>query len=249
MLLVDVHTHLDHCKFKNDLDKVIDNAKRNNVKVIINNGIDIKKNRETLELAKKYDIVKSALGLYPIEALKLKDEEVDEELEFISKNKDKIVAIGEGGLDYHWDKKEHDRQKKIFEKIIKLAEKLKKPLIVHSRMAEKDALDLLESSNAKVVLHCFNGNFDLVKKADKLGYYFSIPTNVVRSEQFQKIVSMININKILTETDSPYLSPFPGKRNEPCNIIESVKKIAEIKKMDKEEVANNIFMNYKNLFE
>ena len=250
MLLVDVHAHLDHCKFKQDLDMVIERARKNNVKSIINNGINPEKNKITLELAKKYDIVKAALGLYPTDAIKMKEEEIDKELEFIKKNKNKIVAIGEIGLDYHWDLKQHDKQKEIFEKIINLAEKIKKPLIIHSRKAEEDTINLLESSNVKkTVLHCFNGNFSLVKKADDLGYYFSIPTNVTRSEQFQKIVNLININKILTETDSPYLSPFPGQRNEPCNIVYSIKKIAEIKNMNVEEVANNIFMNYKNLFE
>ncbi len=250
MLLVDVHAHLDHCKFKQDLDKVIENAKKNNVKTIINNGINPEKNRATLELAKKYDVIKAALGLYPTDAIKLKEEEIANELEFIKKNKDKIVAIGEIGLDYHWNLKQHDKQKEIFEKIINLAEKIKKPLIVHSRKAEEDVIDILESSKIKkVVLHCFSGSISLVNKAYDLGYYFSIPTNVVRSNHFQEIVKIININRIVTETDSPYLSPFSGQRNEPSNVLYSIKKIAEIKNMDAEEVANNIWMNYKNLFE
>ena len=250
MLLVDAHAHLDHCKFEKDLDEVIQRAKDNDVKAIINNGINPEKNRITLELAEKYDIVKAALGLYPIEALEMSEEDIDKELEFISKNKDKIVALGEVGLDYHWDKEKHDKQKKLFEKIIGLSEKLKKPLIVHSRNAEQDVLDMIESSNVKkVVLHCFGGSFDLTNKANDMNLFFSIPANVTRSNHFQKIVKEVNINKILTETDSPYLSPEPGKRNEPANIVKSVEKIAELKKMDVIEVANNIFMNYKDLFE
>jgi len=250
MLLVDVHAHLDHCKF-NDLDLVIERARKADVKAIINNGINTEKNRISLELSKKYDIVKAALGLYPTEVAEMKDDKIENELEFIKKNKNKIIAIGEIGLDYNFykDKNKIKKQKIVFEKIIDLAEKIKKPLIVHSRKAEKDVINILESSKSKkIVLHCFSGNFNLVKKASELDYYFSIPTNVVFSEHFQKIVEEVNINQLLTETDSPHLSPFKHKRNEPAFIIEGVKKIAKIKGFDLEETSNNIFMNFEKMF-
>jgi len=245
MILVDVHAHLDYLE---DLDSVIDNAKKNNVKTIISNGTNPESNRKTLEICKKYDFVKAALGIYPIELKKLSEEDVEKELSFIKKNKKIIVGLGEVGIDYKYGGTIKNKQINLFKQFIELSQKIKKPLIIHSRKAEQDVIDLLESSKAKVVLHSFEGNFKLVKKAADLGYYFSIPTNIVRSEHFQKLVEETDINQLLTETDSPYLSPFPDKKNEPSFVIESVKKIAEIKNLDIEETANNVFMNYQKVF-
>ena len=245
MILVDVHAHLDYLE---DLDSVIDSAKKNNVKIIISNGINPETNRKTLVISKKYDIVKAALGIYPLELKELNEEEIEKELLFIKKNKDNLIGLGEVGIDYKYGEEIKNKQKDLFLKFIELSEKIKTPLIIHSRKAESDVIDLLESSKAKAVLHSFEGNFKLVKKATDLGYYFSIPTNIVRSEHFQKLVEETDINQLLTETDSPYLSPYPDKKNQPSFVIESVKKIADIKKLDSEEVANNIFMNYQKLF-
>lgn len=251
MLLADVHAHLDHNSFNSDLNSVVDRAEKAGVKVIINNGIDIESNRKTLEISEKYAIVKPALGLYPIEALKLSDGEIDDELSFIDRNKRKIIAIGEIGLDYHWekDKNQIKRQQKIFEKIISLAEKTKKPVIVHSRNAEQDVFEMLNSSKIKkVVIHCFGGSLKLAKDIADNGFFFSIPTNIVKSGHMQKLVEQTNINQLLTETDCPYLSPFPEKRNEPAFVAEALKKIAEIKGFNEEETANSVFMNYERSF-
>ena len=122
-MLVDVHSHLDAKQFKNNLDSVIQRAKNKSVKKIITNGTNIKSNRKTLEISKKYSMVEAALGLFPSDALKLSDIELEKEIEFIKKNKKSIIAIGECGLDYHWNKN-HKKQKQIFEKFIKLSEKL-----------------------------------------------------------------------------------------------------------------------------
>ncbi len=251
MLLVDVHAHLDLKEFDSDLDDVIKRAEKAGVKAIISNGINPESNRKTLELSKKYKIIKPALGLYPDDAIKLTEKQIQDELNFIEKNKDKIIAIGEVGLDYKYCKKKKDQelQKEIFLKIINLSKKINKPLIVHSRKAEPDVIDILKNSCAKkVILHCFSGKLKLIKKAAELGYYFSVPTNIIRAEQFQKMVETVDINQILTETDAPFLSPFKEKRNEPMFINQTIKKIAEIKLMNKEEVANNIFMNYQKVF-
>jgi TatD DNase family protein len=243
MLLIDTHAHLDYFK---DVGAIIENAKKAGVKAIIANGLNAKSNRATLALSKKYTIIKPALGIYPVDALKLTEEEIDKEIEFISKQK--ITAIGEVGLDYHWVKDKNEEQKIIFQKFIKLAEKMKKPLIVHSRKAEADTIEILESAKVKVVMHCFGGNLKLAKKVQENGWFFSIPTSIVYDNHFQKIVEQMPMSQILTETDSPYLSPFKGKTNEPANIIEAVKKIAEIQKLDVKETANIIYMNYQNLF-
>jgi len=261
MILVDVHAHLDHKLFNGKLDEVISNAKKNNVKAVITNGVNPETNRIALKLAEKYDIVKAALGIYPIDALNIetrkghyplkKENKVDvnKEIEFIKKNKDKIIAIGEVGLDYYWDKKHKKEQKQVFEKFIQLTEKIKKPIIVHSRKAEADAIELLSTTKLKkIIMHCFSGNFKLVKEIQDNNWYFSIPCKINKMQHFQKLVKETNISKLLTETDAPYLSPFKGKINEPSYVIETIKKIAELKGMDKEEVANNIFMNYQKIF-
>jgi len=258
-MLIDIHCHLDHPYFKN-LDKTIENAKKAGVKIILTNGIDHETNKIALNLSKKYDIVKPALGLYPLFGIdtglregaypmdKIIPVDIDNEIKFIKEKKDNIIAVGEVGLDFTHKGKEKE-QKENFIKIIKLSEKIKKPLIVHSRKAESDVIEMLESSNVKnVLLHCFCGKKKLVKKADDLGYYFSIPTNIVRSQNFQLMAKEVNINQLFCETDSPYLSPFKEKQNQPAFVIESYKKIAEIKGMELKEVINNVWMNYQKLF-
>lgn len=263
MNLVDVHCHLTHEKFKDDLNTVIETAKKEGVKAIVCSGVNTPTNREVLALSKKFPLVKASLGIYPIDALGLPQDEsglsrqlspidVDEELAFIAKNKDSIISVGEAGLDFKFANKEDQikKQKENFQKVIDCCEKIKKPLVVHSRRAEKECVEMLESSKLrKVDLHCFEGNKKVIQKAADLGFYFSIPPVIVRLQHFQTLVGMVNINQLLTETDAPWLSPVPGVRNEPHFVLESVKKIAEIKGFTVEETANNVFLNYKRLFE
>ncbi len=250
-LLIDIHCHLHYYSPK-DLNNIIENAKKVGLACILTNGIDPKTNRVTLSIAEKYDIVKAALGIYPINRITKKanfdGSEAYKEIGWIEKNKDCIIAIGECGLD-GLNKDNFCEQKKIFEELIALSERIKKPLIVHSRKAEASVLDMLESSNVKrVLLHCFCGKKSLVKKALDLGFYFSIPTNIVRAQNFKMISDIVDINHLFCETDSPYLSPFRNLKNQPAFVIESYKKIAEIKSMELNEVINNIWMNFKKLF-
>jgi TatD DNase family protein len=246
-MIVDVHCHLTDKYFDDKLDKVIDRAKKNNITNIISNGINLEDNKKILEISKKYNIVKSSLGFYPDDIIKSTEEEIEENLEFIKKNKNKIIAIGEVGLDLH-NNFNLDKQKEIFLKIIELAEEIKKPLIIHSRKTEKECIELVKNYNVKVLFHCFTGNFKLVKEIEKNNFMISIPCNVVRSEHFQNIVKNFNLNQILTETDAPYLSPFNDKMNEPSFIVETIKIISKIKNLEKEEVEKIIFKNYLNFF-
>jgi len=259
-MLCDCHAHLDHLKFSNILDKVIERCRKKKC-YVITSGVNKTTNRKALEICKKYkDIVYVSLGLYPIDALAKEMEagefprhvenlDVDEELEFIKKNKSKIVAIGECGLDFHWDTKHKEEQKKTFLKVIELAEKIKKPLVVHSRKAELEAIELLQSSKLKnVVMHCFSGRLKHAKKACDLGYSFSIPPIVKRVPQFRLLVEEVPITQLLTETDAPYLSAEKGKINEPINVEISIKEITKIKNMNKKEVENNVFSNFQKLF-
>lgn len=244
-MLVDVHTHLDDKKFSNVIDQVIRRAKESNIVAIINNGINSKSNRKSLELVEKYDIVKAALGIHPTEISKV---DIDDEVKFIENNKDKIVAIGEIGLDKHWEPEKLNEQKEVFLKLLSLAEKIKKPVIVHSRKAEKEVIEILETTKLKhVILHSFSGNFNLIKKAEDLGYKFSIPVSIINSHHFQNLVNKVSISSLLTETDAPYLNPFK-KLNEPSNVKFSVQKISEIKKLSLDEVEKLLFMNYQNTF-
>ncbi len=245
-LVVDVHCHLDLCE---DIPAVVKRAQDAGISTIITNGTNAESNKKSLELAKTYDIVNAALGIYPLEGLQLTEHQFDDILKEIEKHRNSIVAIGEVGIDYHMIKDKNDQQKKNFEKIIHLAEKLKKPMLVHSRKAESDTIDLLESSNAKkVVMHCFGGNMKLVKRADDLSFFFSIPTNIVSLLHFQEIVQRVELGKLLTETDAPWLSPFKDRKNESAFVVESIKKIADLKKMTPEEVVNAIYMNYQRMF-
>ncbi|MBI2672110.1 TatD family hydrolase, partial [Candidatus Woesearchaeota archaeon] len=168
--------------------------------------------------------------------------------EFIKKNRDKIIAIGEVGLDMKFSK-DLKTQIKNFEKIIKLSEKLKKPLIVHSRGPEKECSEILETSkNKKIIMHMFSGNKKLINMAAQSGFNFSIPVIILKSTHFQMMAEIVSINQLFTETDCPWLSPFPEKKNEPSFIKHTIKKIAEIKNLDIKEVENNIYMNYQKVF-
>lgn len=264
MNLVDVHCHLNHALYKEDLDAVIKRAKEAGVKVILCSGVNPPGNRQVLELAQKYPkIVKACLGIYPIDALGLSEGEtglprqtvainLKEEFEFIKKNKDKIIGIGEIGMDFHWDKEHHAQQEENFRKIIRFAIELKQPIVIHSRKAEKECIDVLEqeikNKDISVVMHCFSGNKKLIQRAAGLGYYFSIPANIIKLQHFQTLVEMVDLKQLLTETDGPWLSPYSQGHNEPAFVAEAIKKIAEIKKLTEKEVADQIWENYLAVF-
>jgi len=257
-LLVDVHSHLDHPILINKIDEIAKRAANAGLNHIITNGINPETNRKCLELSRKYSIIKCAMGVYPRNALKKEvendfqlkfgDFDIDEEIGFIRKNKNNIIAISEIGLDFVDG--ESRQQIEDFEKMIKLAEELKKPIVVHSRKAEQKCIEILESFKLKkIIMHCFSGKKSLVKRIADNGWYLTAPTIVVRSQQFQDIVKNVPISQLFCETDSPYLSPYKEQWNEPAYIIESYNTIAGIKQMEIKEVVNNIYMNWQRVFE
>jgi TatD DNase family protein len=265
MKLIDVHAHLESGRFGKDLDSVIERFKEAGGKVVINSGVNPETNRKSLELAEKYDVVKVSFGLYPIDALAKEVEEsseflrkveafdVDEELDWIKEHKDECVAIGEIGLDYNWPEFQSDEikeaQKDVFRKVLRLAKKIGKPVVVHSRKAERDAVEILEEMEMKdVVMHCFCGRKGLIKRGVENGWFFSLAPAIKRWQNFQMIAEMVPICQLLTETDSPFLSPVFGERNEPANVGVTVKEIARIKGIGVDEVAEQIFKNAKKLF-
>ena len=247
-MLVDVHAHLQHNLFKKDIDEVIKRAKEANIVSIVNSGTSLEENKLCLQLSKKYAIVKSSFGMYPLDAIKLSEDDLQKEFDYIIKNKENIIAIGEIGLDYSTNER-ISKQKEIFYRILELSERLKKPIIVHSRKAEKDVLEILETTKIKkTIMHCFTANMNLVNKASDLGFYFSIPPIITRLKHFQTLVEKISLKQILTESDSPFLSPIKEKRNEPSYVGETIKVISQIKKLDRIEIENIIYMNYQNFF-
>lgn len=258
-LLVDIHAHLDHPLLIKKIGEIVHRAKNAGLRHIITNGINPETNRTCLELSKKYDIVKCAMGVYPRNALKKEiengeyplkfaDFDIDEEIDFIRKNKNNIAAVSEVGLDFV--NGEDSQQIEDFEKMIRLAEELKKPIVVHSRKAEQKCIEMLENSKLKkIVMHCFSGKKSLVKRIADNGWFLTTPTIVVRSQQFQDIVKNVPISQLFCETDSPYLSPYKEQLNEPAFIVESYSRIAEIKGMEINEVVNNIYMNWQKVFE
>lgn len=244
-MYIDVHSHLHMPKLYSKIDRIVKNASRANVINVINCGLDIESNRKVLELSKKYQLIKPALGLYPTESEKMSENEIENEIEFIRSNKP--FAISEIGMDLkHLNSL--NKQKPMFEKMLNLAEDLNLPVIVHTRKAELETLEILETTDLKIILHCFTGNTNLIKKASENGYFFSVPTSVTYMQELQNLVQNVSINKLMTETDAPFLAPIKGRINEPANILQGVKKIAEIKQMTEKETTSIIFKNYKKVF-
>ena len=255
MIITDDHAHIEEewiLKSFNSMDEFIYEQEKSNVKYIITQSLDRKTAEEALTLSKKYKILLLALGIYPHPNMS-KVKSLDEDFNWIKSNIKNAVAIGEVGLDYSYEnitEKDKESQKALFSKFIDLSIENKLPIIIHSRKAEKDVIDLLIQKNAKkVVLHCFSGNKKLIKLAYEAGFYFSIPTNIVKSQHFQMIVEIADISKILTETDAPFLSPYrDNKPNQPKNILESLTVIAKLKNMTIEETSNAIFQNFQKLY-
>ncbi|MFP4189426.1 MAG: TatD family hydrolase [Candidatus Woesearchaeota archaeon] len=264
-MITDDHAHLDHewlLNKYNDIESYLKIQKENGVKYIIANSVDRKVSQESLALSASHEIVLPAIGIYPIDELaretKKDDSQpfipdygiVDEDMSWIKGNASRAVAIGEVGLDFSNPEADKRLQLYVFSRMIDVAISKSIPLIIHTRKAEAEVLELLERKKAKkVVLHCFTGKKNLIEVAKQNGYYFSIPTNVVRSQQFQMIVDKVDMSRILTETDAPFLSPFKDEEpNESRFISESLKTIAKIKGMEQDEVAKVIFQNFQRLY-
>ena len=197
MRLIDIHCHIDiYGNRTGRIEEIVKRAKERGVEIIVNNGINIKTNRDTLRLSEKYKEIKAALGVYPIDALMMSGKEIDAEIRFIEKNKGKIVMIGETGIDL----KESDNLEKQainLEKLIKLAMKLNKPIAIHSRNAERECIDVLERLKAeKVIMHCFSGNMTLAKKIIDHGWFLSIPSSVKYNKHFQKIIEIVHLKNL-----------------------------------------------------
>lgn len=247
--LTDTHCHIQHEKFKDDLGETISKTEQKMAFTVVS-GANKEWNRKAIDISKNSKNIYATIGLHPIDAEKMSEKEFNEELDFIEKNANNIVAIGEIGLDFHWEKDEKLRvlQKERFVQFLNLSKKINLPVVIHSWDAEKEVLDILEKEKMKkVVMHCFSGNLELMEKALELGYYISISTIILRSKSTRKLARDCPLDKMLLETDAPYLW-LDGERNVPWNTEYAAEKIAKIRKITKDEVLDATLNNAKKIF-
>ena len=249
MKLVDTHCHLDNEKFDEDRLEVIERIKEN-LEFCVNIGYDLASSKKSLELAKEYDFIYAVIGVHPIDIAEY-SEEVEKELELLGKNP-KVVAIGEIGLDYHWMTEPKEVQQERFKRQLELAERLNKPVVIHTRDAMEDTVNILkEYPNITGVIHCYPGSLETAKQlVDR--FYLGIGGTLTfkNSKKAVEVVKDIPLDRIVIETDCPYLTPEPfrGKRNEPIYVEYVAKKIAEIKEISVEDVTKVTTENAKKLY-
>lgn len=256
MNLFDSHCHLDDEKFNTDREQIIQHIFQSGVTKLISAGYSVESSKSALELAKTYPQIYTVSGISPndiAENVENIDKQISE-IEAIANHK-KVVGIGEIGLDYYWNKENKDLQQYAFTEQIKLANHLNLPIVIHTREAVIDTLEILKTHpvNKKGVFHCCPHNQELVKEALNLGFYISFagPVTFKNAKNADEIIRMVPDDRMLIETDSPYLSPEPnrGKRNDSSNVIYIAKKIANVKEYSEEKVANITHENTCRIFE
>ena len=253
-MLVDTHAHLDFPDFDPQRQEVIARAGQAGVKYIINVSSDLRGCAASLELARNYENIFAAIGIHPHSAEETREEDF-QRIPGLLKNK-KVVAIGEVGLDYYRNLSPQDRQRDLFSRFIGLSLETQLPLIIHSRDAETDTINILKSrggENVKGVVHCFSGSLDFCRQCLDLGLSISFTCNVTykKSEASRELVKYVPSNRLLLETDCPYLSPegLRGKRNEPANVRLLAQFIADLRGCNFEEIARNTSDNAIRLFD
>jgi TatD DNase family protein len=240
-MIIDTHSHLNFKAFDADRDEVIKRTKENNI-VCIDVGTKFETSKHAVELAEKNENIFSAIGLHPIHI----DEGFDKEkYKEFAKNK-KVVAIGEIGLDAKYP---NEKQREIFIEQLDLAKELDLPVIVHCRMAFEDLYKILKDYKLRGTIHCFTGNLEQAKKFIELGFYIGI-NGIIDKMDLEKVIKNIDLNKILVETDCPYLTPKNEgeKRNEPIFVKHVIQKIADLKNLSFDQVASQTTSNAKELF-
>lgn len=259
MEFFDSHSHYNDEKFNEDREKIIKDTFESGITKFVCAGYNIPSSLFSLELSKKYEYIYSICGISPNDIPQSEQElwkSIDEIIQIVKeKNSKKLVAIGEIGLDYYWNKENSDLQKQAFIKQIELANEMKLPIVIHSRDASVDTIDIIRNHRVKKagIFHCCQLNQELVRQALELGYYISFagPITFKNSKNAPDVVKMLPLDRILIETDSPYLSPEPnrGKRNDCRNVKYVAQKIANIKEISLEEVAKKTYENAMRIFE
>ena len=255
-IFFDSHAHYNDEKFNEDRENIIKAIKDDKIEKTICAGYNIQSSKFAIELANKYDNLYATVGISPNDIPQKEDElwKMLEEIEELISSK-KIVAVGEIGLDYYWQNDNKELQKKAFIEQIKIANKYDLPIVIHTREAVNDTLDILKNKievKNKGVFHCCPLNRELIKEALKLGFYISFagPVTFKNSKNAEEIANLVPIEKMLIETDSPYLAPEPkrGTRNDSRNVKLIAKKIAEYRNVSIDEIAKNTYDNAIRLF-
>ncbi len=251
MHLVDCHCHLDSEKFSEDREAVIARNKER-VSFIVNSGVDLRSNAASLELAQEHEgFIHASMGLSPAFAGKMPGKEVGAVLDRIRDHAKDIVAVGEVGLDYHWEPnaKRRERQQEVFKQFIGLARELQKPLVIHCRDADEDVWRIVEKDPPKtVVFHHFSAPEDYVPRLVDSGFYASMSTIACLSKRHARLIKHLPLEYTLTETDSPYNSPVRGERNEPFHVGDLVKLISSIRGLDADHVSDAVHKNAVRVF-
>jgi TatD DNase family protein len=252
-MLIDSHAHLDDERFDRDRDELIKSLGKNGISTVINIGADLPSSIKSVKLSEQYDNIYAAVGVHPHSASEM-DEGTIEVLKAFS-SREKVVAIGEIGLDYYYDNSPRDVQRTWFKRQMKLAKEVNLPIVVHSREANQETFDMIKAeSDGKLtgVIHCYSGSVELMKEYIKLGYYISLggPVTFKNAKTPKEVAKVVPIDRLLVETDSPYLTPEPhrGKRNEPLYVRHVAAMIAELRGMTIEELARATSENTKRLF-
>ena len=252
MEFFDSHSHYNDEKFDEDREQILEEIYKAGVTKVIVAGYDINSSKKAVDLSKKYKYIYAICGISPNDIAETENE-IKQQIEQIEKiaQSTKIVGIGEIGLDYYWNKENKELQKKAFINQIKLADKMDLPIIIHTREAVMDTIQILKENTPrrKGVFHCCPLNIELVKEGLKLGFYISLagPITFKNSKNADEIIQMIPLEKMLIETDSPYLAPEPnrGTRNDSRNLKYLVEKIAQVKQREPEEIARITYNNWK----
>jgi TatD DNase family protein len=251
-MFIDSHAHYDDDWFNEDRESLIADLHANGIDKIVNIGSSVKTSKTSVELAEKYDFVWAAVGVHPEDCVGMTENDL-ETIRILAQNK-RVVAIGEIGLDYHYaDVSPKENQQLWFEKQLDLAAELDLPIVVHAREATQDTFDMIrESKVRKGVIHAFSGSAEVAKEYIKMGFYIGVGGVVTfkNGKSLVRTVENIPLEKIVIETDAPYLSPVPnrGKRNDSSNLIYTAQKIAELKGVTVEEVAKVTSHNSELLF-
>ncbi|MFS0881633.1 hydrolase TatD [Bacillus sp. 7586-K] len=252
-MLFDTHAHLNATQFEEDVVEVIERAKSENVSHIVVVGFDRETITRAMELTEQYDMIYAAVGWHPVDAIDMTDEDLDWIKQLAAHPK--VVAIGEMGLDYYWDKSPKEIQQEVFRKQIRLAKEVKLPIIIHNREATEDVVKILQEENASEVggiMHCFTGSLETAEQCMKMNFYLSFggPVTFKNAKKPKEVVKEIPMDFLLIETDCPYLTPHPfrGKRNEPSYVKYVAEQIAELKGLTFEEVAKKTSDNAMKLF-
>ncbi|MGG5254527.1 TatD family hydrolase [Neobacillus sp. SM06] len=252
-MLFDTHAHLNADQYADDLEEVVERAKQAGVSNMVIVGFDRPTIQKAMELVEHYDFMYASVGWHPVDAIDMTDEDLAWIEELASHPK--VVALGEMGLDYYWDKSPKEIQKEVFRKQIRLAKKVKLPIVIHNREATADIVEILKEEGAEEVggiLHCYSGSPEIAREVVEMNFYISLggPVTFKNAKKPKEVAAEIPLNKLLIETDCPYLSPHPyrGKRNEPAYVKFVAEQIAEIKGLSLQEVAEATAANAKKLF-